>query len=130
MDRCEEIKRRNKILKITAVIIVIGLSYSIINRAFHIGISCVFYSVLKVKCAGCGMTRATLSLLSGDVRSAFSHNAIFFVYWFEIISIYVSSSIEYIKNGKIRIKGIHIAVDIAVIAIILIYGILRVFFNI
>ncbi len=130
MDRTEEIKRRNKFLKITSFIIVIGVIYVIINRVFHAGIPCVFYSVFKIKCAGCGMTRATVSFLFGDLRSAFSYNAIFLVYWFEIINVYILSGMRYIKSGRVKIKGIHIAADIAVISIILIYGILRLFLNI
>ena len=130
MDRNEEAKRRNKFLKLTAAVIVIGIVYAIISKAFNIGIPCPFYALLKIKCAGCGMTRATVSLMCGDIKRAFSYNAMFLVYWFEIISIYVLSGLRYVKSGKVEIKGINIAVDVIVIAIILIYGILRVFLNI
>lgn len=38
---------------------------------------CFLYEVVGIPCPGCGITRAWLSCLSGDVAKAFSYNAFF-----------------------------------------------------
>ena len=42
-------------------------------------IPCPIKKVLGVRCPGCGMTRATLVLMSGDLRKAYKYNPLVFV---------------------------------------------------
>jgi len=40
---------------------------------------CPVHALTGVDCPGCGMTRGTMSLLSGDVSGAIGHNALMFL---------------------------------------------------
>ena len=38
------------------------------------GIPCIFYRFLGIKCPGCGMTRAAVSIARGDLKAAAGYN--------------------------------------------------------
>lgn len=57
------------------------------------GIHCPFKKILGIECAGCGMTRAYLSLFKGDIQAAFKFNPLFFTVPLIIFGV--------IRNGKI-----------------------------
>ena len=38
------------------------------------GIPCLFYRLLGLKCPGCGMTRAAVSIFHGDLKAAAGYN--------------------------------------------------------
>ena len=42
-----------------------------------VGIGCPIKFVTGISCAGCGMTRAWISLLRGDVKEAFNYHCLF-----------------------------------------------------
>lgn len=44
----------------------------------HFGITCLFKHFLGIECPGCGITRACLSLLHGDVKAAVAYNPMVF----------------------------------------------------
>ena len=41
------------------------------------GIGCVWKYIFNIECPGCGITRAWLSLLNGDIKQAFKYNFMF-----------------------------------------------------
>ena len=44
----------------------------------HFGITCLFKHFLGIECPGCGITRAGLSLLHGDLKAAIAYNPMVF----------------------------------------------------
>ena len=44
------------------------------------GIPCVLYETTRLKCGGCGLTRAAVSLLRLDFAAAFSYHALWPVF--------------------------------------------------
>ncbi|MFD2673249.1 DUF2752 domain-containing protein [Marinicrinis sediminis] len=44
----------------------------------NIGVPCVFHSLTGLDCPGCGMTRASLALLNGDLYQVFRFNPLIF----------------------------------------------------
>ncbi len=68
-----DIKIKHKAVKIfvlAAVIILICMWYK-----YDIG--CVWQRIFGIPCPGCGMTRAYVSLLHGDIKKAFEYNFMF-----------------------------------------------------
>ena len=54
--------------------------------ALHfLGMGCPIKAITGVSCAGCGMTRAWLSALSGDWAAAFSYHPLFWVVPFGVL---------------------------------------------
>lgn len=59
-----------------AALAVIAALYAALHFA---GFGCPIKAVTGVSCAGCGMTRAWLSALSGDWAAAFSYHPLFWM---------------------------------------------------
>lgn len=57
--------------------IILGLLGLWLAAAVLFGRACPFHSVTGLPCPGCGMTRAWLSLLRGDLTSAFRYHGMF-----------------------------------------------------
>ena len=68
---------KQNLLILLLVILYFTVAYTVMN---YYGISCVFLTFFKIPCPGCGMTRAVLSLLKGDIMGAASYNiTVFFL---------------------------------------------------
>ena len=65
---------------ITLIIILGGIFYlKVLSPMFNIHIPCIFKKVTGLDCPGCGMTRAILALLDGDIYQAFRWNMLVFI---------------------------------------------------
>lgn|SRR5690625_2979830 len=61
-------------------LLLIGILYlKVFIPIFNIHIPCVFNVVTGFECPGCGMTRATLALLEGNLYQAFRWNMLIFI---------------------------------------------------
>lgn len=61
-------------------LLLIGILYlKVLSPVFNIHIPCVFKKITGLDCPGCGMTRAALSLLDGNVYQAFRWNMLVFL---------------------------------------------------
>lgn len=67
----------NKRLKETIQIIIYIFVYALLMHVLNIG--CPIKWFTGISCAGCGMTRAFLSLLKGDIKNAFLYHPLFFL---------------------------------------------------
>ena len=57
-------------------LLVIAVFYIIIEM---LGVTCPIKFITGISCAGCGMSRAWLSLLRGDVSAAFFYHPLFWL---------------------------------------------------
>ena len=75
-----------KNLKIKFICSCIILCYVII--CYKINFSCIIYKITGIPCLGCGMTRALLSSLQGNISEAFDYHIMFWsiplLYWYFI----------------------------------------------
>lgn len=57
-----------------------GIFYlKVLSPMFSIHIPCIFKKVTGLNCPGCGITRASLSLLDGNIYQAFRWNMLIFI---------------------------------------------------
>ena len=62
------------------IISILGVLYlKVIAPTFNIHIPCVFREITGLYCPGCGLTRATLALLGGDVYQSFRYNMLVYI---------------------------------------------------
>lgn len=118
-------KRYAKLIGCTALALAAGvvLAFFLCSGRFHF--FCVFNYLTHLRCPGCGNTRAALSLLRLDFAAAFRFNALFPLEFFYIAWVYSFSAASYIKNGKFRYVSPCGALDIAVLAVILVWFVVR-----
>lgn len=91
------------------VITGIILLYLFLELVLHI--TCPIRFLTGISCAGCGMSRAWLSLLRGDIHKAFYYHPLFWTIPFILI--------VYFLRNKITVKVLHI---LEVLIIILFLG--------
>ncbi len=83
---------------VMTVFIIIGI-LSLISYAFGFSI-CAFYNITGVYCPSCGMTRAFVSLMHLDFKTAFMYNPMFIAVFLGLLP----SAIELFKPIKKKYK--------------------------
>ncbi len=101
-----------KAIRGTLFLVVMGLL---------LGNGCVFYEVLGIPCPGCGVTRAWLAFLKGNIDKAFSYNALFLP-----LTVAVMVAAWYMFRGK-RLSRAACIVLCGVAVCAFVYNLLRVF---
>jgi len=111
-------KMKKKLL-IGFSLLVMGVFYlKVISPVFNIHIPCIFNKITGLDCPGCGMTRAALSLLDGNIYQAFRWNMLIFM----IIPLYFIYTIL-VKIEKLTKWGK--AFELSMLALAIIFFILR-----
>jgi len=114
-----------KNLKNKIIIIVLLIFYSIFVELTHIAIPCPIHRLTGFYCPGCGVSRMLLSIIKLDFKKAFSYNQLLFILLPFGLFLFIESIISDIKNRTPLYKKINNIVWYILIAILLIYGVLR-----
>lgn len=129
-DKDERSLRIRKEFKKGGILLGAGLIYLIWCNFCDLRIPCIFHTVTGLKCPGCGMTRAFVSLSRLDFTGALGYNALS-VTVIPILTVFlICQEIRFIKTGvrlsknkKIRI--FEIVLLAIMVAVTMLYGILR-----
>ncbi|MBR5307897.1 MAG: DUF2752 domain-containing protein [Clostridia bacterium] len=88
----------NKIKYKKTLLLFLLLYFTVVySLMWYFDISCVFLEFFNIPCPGCGMTRATLSLLRLDFLNAVKYNAV--VFFMPYIFIYVFFDLKHKIHG-------------------------------
>lgn len=90
-----------------------------------IGIPCLFRRITGLLCPGCGNSRAALALLRLDLAAALEYNLLFPLEFAYLLWVAACSSRAYLKGKPFTYNPPAPALDIALLVIILLWGILR-----
>ena len=124
---------------LTASALLVGLYIAPFSKGGQ-GLPCPLLLLTGWQCPACGMTRAAVALLQGDLGAAFSCNALWLqgdlgaafscnalwpLYTAYLLWVVASDALLYVRRGEIRIlpapKWLHVLVLICAVG----YGILR-----
>ncbi|MFC5463484.1 DUF2752 domain-containing protein [Lederbergia graminis] len=91
-----------KKIVIAISVLSIGILYlTVISPMFNIHIPCIFKKITGLNCPGCGMTRAALALLDGDVYQAFRWNMLAFIIAPLLATYFVLEKKKMLKPSKV-----------------------------
>lgn len=92
----------------------------------HIAIPCIFNEITGLYCPGCGITRAILSLLKGDLYQAFRYNSIIFIDIPLILFLGIFEKL-FKKNNNVRtiVRCVSNIILIILLIITIMYGVMR-----
>ena len=95
-----------------------------------IGLSCPLYSLTGLRCPGCGNSRAAIALLEGDLLRALEVNLLFPLEFGYLLWVAGCCGVSYWKSGKFQYRPRWAWADIAILAMVVLWGICRNFWNI
>ncbi len=114
-----------KRIKNYIIIFIILLLYVAINKIFDFYIPCPIYSITGLHCPGCGVTRMIYSIFKLDFYQAFRYNPLLFITMPFFLFFIINDIYSKIKNKESLYKKVPEFIWIIVIAIFMIFGILR-----
>ena len=118
--------RLKHIIVVNSSLLLVFIAYYVFNHYTGIYIPCIFYTITGLKCPGCGITHCLFELMHFNIKEAFNHNQLVFIYLPFIISYYIYKNYLYLydKKDKILIK-IPNFVRIGILVITILFGIIR-----
>ena len=108
-----------------AVLLAAGAAYVFVVRTFGVGICCPFERLTGYSCPGCGISGIFLSLLRGDIRGAFYSNPLTFCLLPGYAGFIVYLCRQYLTYGYLKIARWIEYVLIGLIAVYVVFGIVR-----
>ncbi len=117
-------KREIHILLLCAGIAVAIAAFYLLADA-GIGIGCPFFQITGLQCPGCGNSRAAMALLRGDLSVALRYNMLFPLEFLYIIWVFIHGCYAYLKNGRFSYRTPCRWLDAGVLAVVVIWGIVR-----
>lgn len=124
MKYAQVIKKHQRILLIHGGLLLLAVLLYLLAQQ-GIGIPCLFRSVTGLLCPGCGNSRAALALLRLDIPAAMAYNPMFPVEFLYLLWVYLLCWHSYRKGTGFTYRPPVKAVDITLLAVILLWGVLR-----
>ena len=122
----EEKKNRvRKIIYRDGIILLAGILYAVFVRLTGLAVPCIFRTLTGWQCPGCGITRACLSLLKGEIRTSFSYNPFLYIAGPCIIYLIVRGDLNYIKDNTFQLNRQDTVLTYILTVAALIFGVVR-----
>jgi len=96
----EQKKRFVKLAVRTAAVLAVCIAYYIAVKLIGRGIPCAFYVITDKYCPGCGITRALVALIEGDIASAAGYNAYVILILLPALVFGARRAYVYVKSGN------------------------------
>ena len=110
-------QRLKNSLKTVIGLMFLGFLYLSFFYHFGFGIPCIIKKLTGLKCPGCGMSHALVSVVRGDIGSAYAYNALS-VTLLPVLGVYlVFRTISYVKDGDEDFKWYDIVFLLACLAV-------------
>ena len=119
-------QRLKRVILIYIGLLLIFVSYYIINKKTGFYIPCIFHEITGLDCPGCGITRCLFHLINLRIGEAFKVNPLVFILLPFIVAYFLYQSYLYIYNKKDKILvKIPNYVMYTLLFITIVYGIIR-----
>lgn len=115
--------RAKHYLRVLIVVLILGITYIILNIATGFAIPCPIRKITGLKCGGCGISRMILNLLKGNFKESFLNNPLLFVLSPVILAILARSVYCSIKDKKLD-QWVNVT-TINIVILFLIYTVVR-----
>lgn len=117
-DRCKKVIKRMLVWFIPAFVLYLLFELGI-------GVPCPIKLVTGLSCPSCGITRMSVHMIHGEVRQAFFYNQMMPFVLPVLAGMGCVVGIRYIKTGREELYPVEHAILIALIVLLVLYGIVR-----
>lgn len=114
--------KKRKIIEYIIVIFTIGMIP--ILSMNNIGIPCIYNKITGLYCPGCGITRAVISLMKFDIKSALGYNCFFVIVVPIMIVFYIYDYLKRKNDSNYDYKKFN-KVWYMFLVMLILFGILR-----
>ena len=118
-------KSRKRIVALMSVIVLVFVIIYVVVAKNGYGIPCPIRKFTGFLCAGCGNTRAALSLLELDIVGMLKYNLFFPLEIAYIIGVCIVCVKNYLKNGKFSYRVKPNFIDVAFLLSLVVWTIVR-----
>lgn len=118
-------KRLYSLLRKTALVLTAGIAYGVFVHLSGWGIPCIFHTLTKKLCPGCGITRMFLSLMQLDFVSAARYNLLVLCLLPFGLMLFLYKAWQYVKTGKTEMGNWEKLFYIIAFALCVVFTILR-----
>ncbi len=118
-------RRFRRVAFFTLLVLFCGLLYAAFIFVFGRGIPCVFQMMTGLKCPSCGVTGMCLAILRLDFKTAFYCNPAIFCMLPLGAAVAARHAYIYVRSGRTQPDRLTAAAMILMIAVLIVYGILR-----
>jgi len=84
---------------INVLLLIFGISFVILVTSGILKFNCLFKSLFKISCPGCGLTRAFRAIFNLDFYTAFNYNILAIPLFVIGIVVFISIIFDIIKNS-------------------------------
>lgn len=117
-------QRLLRLLLTLAALAAAGLGYALVFRRFG-GIPCLFRKVTGLLCPGCGVSHMCVSLLEGDLASAWRYNPALLCISPMFAALCADIAVRYVREGDMRPhKWANVLLWIMIV-VLLLFGLAR-----
>ncbi|MCR5795737.1 MAG: DUF2752 domain-containing protein [Solobacterium sp.] len=121
----DEKTRAGSLIRKYLPVLAAGMFYALWIRLTGVYIPCPFRSLTGYLCPGCGISHCLMSLLRGDIRTAFEANGFVLVLLPPASAYAVYRSCRFIKTGKTSFSKIENVMVWTVLAASILFGVIR-----
>lgn len=108
-----------------AVLTTACFAYFLICNKIGFGIPCFIYQITGLKCGGCGVSRLCISLLKGDIYSAWHYNRAIMILLPVLAYLFIREIYLYIRYDNLTMKKWERCLSAVVVAVLLVFAVLR-----
>ena len=95
--------RLKSTLKALLIVVCAGIAYITVFRMTGTGMPCLFRSVTRLLCPGCGMSHALAAVSSGHFQQAMEYNVLSLTLFPVMLLYFGYHEYRYVKTGDTRI---------------------------
>lgn len=118
-------KRLRYIILRDSIVLTVGALYAVFVSVTGLALPCFIKVSTGFKCPGCGITRASIAVLHGDIKTSFAYNPFLYFVGPVIAYLIIKYDISYVKYGCFKSSKIDTFIICICIISAVLYGILR-----
>lgn len=116
--------RKQHIVLLTLGVAAAGLACALLVL-WGLKIPCLFHTLTKLHCPGCGNTRAAMALLRLELGAMLHYNLMFPVQMLYVARVYILCAARYVREGKFAYHPKADWVDITFLALLVLWTVIR-----
>ena len=120
-----QVKRLAVVGIIVASVLAVGGGYAFFCMQTGWGIPSLLHLLTGLDCGFCGLTRAAMAVLEGDLAASLSYHILWPLYAAYVLWAVIASAVTYVLRGIVKLSTKSLWIHLVFWCVTVVYGILR-----